>query len=583
MNLTLIRRRVFSIFFWAFTCSWLFAQSINEYRQQVASLMVDFRWEEALQVARTGLEQFPTDPDLLVAAGALSMKLGKTSESARLVGRALEQPQVNPTLLRILADLKLAGGDSGAAVALYEKALEAGNDQAFLRHQLARALFKRGREEEALENSARAVELDGHDPRYRRLYALLLDRSGRPDRAVQELKLARALAPEDARILLRLSDKERHLGHPGRAIEFLEMAHDADPENPLYPSLLAELYQELGVASEAENYRQTAARLESAFEFYMKALELVSEGRPSEAVPLLEKATAETPEFATGTLFLAHLYRKIGEPEKALELYNQILEHNPSSSRATQELAWLYVTRGDLDSAVSLLESSTQRQDNLHLLEGYRKQLAEDWDGAISEFMKVEPAYPLDTGVLLQLSFCLSSVGRAEDALRYLEKAYKVSPGDTEIENAARQVRFEHAIRMENQGRWADALPLLERLCLEEEKTEYLLHKAYVEQKLGRFKEAVEDYRSGLRLDPDASWARINLTVCLDALFLYHEATEQWQYLVAQDPQPKHIYGLGLSLVRYWKLKEGWSLVKQAAAAGHQPAERLLERKRRWR
>jgi len=581
MNLTLISRNLLSILCWVLVCSGLFAQSINEYRQQVASLMVDFRWEEALEVARTGLEQFPTDSDLLVAAGALSMKLGEFSESARFISRALEQPQVNPAILGILADLKLAGGESGAAVVLYEKALEAGNDQALLRYRLSKALLERGRENEALESSARAVELEAENPDYRRFYASLLDRNGQPDRAVQELKLARTLAPEDARILLRLSDKQRHLGHPGRALEFLEMAHGVDPENPLYPSLLAELYQELGVASEAEAAGKTAARLERAFELYMKALELVSDDRSSEAVPLLEEATAEAPEFATGTLFLAHLYRKVRQPEKALKLYNQILERNPSSSRATQELAWLYVTRGDLDSAVSILEASTHRQENLHLLEGYRKQLAEDWDGAISEFMKVEPAYPLDTAVLLQLSFCLSSVGRAEDALRYLEKAYTVSPGDKEIEDAARQVRFEHAIRMENQGRWSHALPLLERLCLEEEKAEYLLHKAYVEQKLGRFKKAVEDYQRGLRLDPDASWARVNLAVCLDALFLYHEATEQWQYLVTQDPQPRHTYGLGLSLIRYWRLKKGWSLVRQAAAEGHQPAERLLARQRR--
>lgn len=168
MNLTLIRLNVLTIFCWYLACSGLLAQSIHEYRQQVASLMVDFRWEEALQVARIGLEQFPADSDLLVAAGALSMKLGETSESARLISRALEQPRVNPTLLGILADLKLAGGDSGAAVALYEKALEAGNDQALLRYRLARALLERGREEEALESSARAVELEGQNPKYRR-------------------------------------------------------------------------------------------------------------------------------------------------------------------------------------------------------------------------------------------------------------------------------------------------------------------------------------------------------------------------------------------------------------------------------
>ena len=581
MNLTLIFARATLITFLLIASSWSFAQSIDEYRQQVASLMADFRWDEALRVASMGLEKSPTDSGLLVAAGALSMKIGKTSESARFVSRALEQPQTEPALLGVLGDLRLAGGDSASAVSLYKRALEGGSDQALLRYQLARALAKGGREEEALEQSARAVELDNRNPKYRRLYASLLDLTGQPAEAVLELKHARALAPQDARILLRLSDKQRHLGHPGRAIEFLEMAREVDPENPLYPSILAELYQELGVATEAETASRTAARLEGAFELYMEALELVSEGRPSEATPLLEQAANEAPEFMTGKLLLAHLYRKVGQTEKAVELYDQILERQPSSPHVAQELAWMYVTRGDLGSAVALLEAPSQRRDNLYLLEGYRKQLADDWEGAISEFMKVESAYPLDTSVLLQLSLSLSSVGRPEDALRYLEKAYSVNPGDAEIEKAARGVRFEHAIRLENQGRWEDALQLLDRLCLEEEKAEYLFHKAYAEQNLGRFRQAVEDYQNGLRLVPDAFWARINLAVCLDAIFLYHEATEQWKYLVSQDPQPQHLYGLGVSLIRYWRLKEGWSLVKQAAAGGHQPAERLLERRRR--
>lgn len=542
--------------------------------------MEDFRWEEALQVSRTGLERFPSDPDLLVAAAALSMKLGETSESARLVEQALEQPQVDEALLGVLADLKLVAGEVRAAVRLYERAIEKGGEQPFFRYQLAKALLKLGREQEALRNIARAVELDEQDPRYRRLHAALLDYSGQPDRAIQELRLARTAAPEDARILLRLSDKQRHLGHPGRAIEFLEMAHEVDPENPLYLALLSDLYRELGVIKEAEIAKSKAERLDAAFQSYVQALEMVSAGRPADAIPLLEKTLAGAPEFSTGKLLLAHLYRREGRIEESSELYDQLLGHHSSSARAAQELAWLYVTRGDLEAAVSMLESSNYRSDNLYLVEGYRKQLDEDWEGAISEFMKVESAYPLETRLLLQLSSSLSSLGRAEDALRYLEKAYAVNPGNAEIESAARQVRFEHAIRLENQGRWAEALPVLDRLCLEQESPDYLFHKAYVEQKLGLYKEAVNDYETGLRFDPKASWARINLAVCLDALFLYHEATEQWHYLVEQDPQPKHLYGLGVSLIRYWRLKEGWSLVRQAADSGHGPAKKLLERKR---
>jgi tetratricopeptide (TPR) repeat protein len=205
----------------------------------------------------------------------------------------------------------------------------------------------------------------------------------------------------------------------------------------------------------------------------------------------------------------------------------------------------------------------------------------DDWEGAMTEFRKAEVSYPLNPKILQQISLCLNSLGRSEEALAYLEKAHNVEPENTEIDRTARLVRFEYGLKLEKQGKWNEALSIFQDLKLEDpEEAKYFFHEAYCLQNLWKYKAAVELYIRGLRLDPQTAWGRINLATCLYALSRHDEAAQQWEILVAESASPEYIYNLGLARIRQWRLKEGWKLIGQAANAGFKPAQ-VLRRSRR--
>ncbi|UCF37641.1 MAG: tetratricopeptide repeat protein [Acidobacteriota bacterium] len=553
-------------------------QSSEEFQTQVARLMADFRWEEALQLAETGLDVYPSDTRLNLALAALYLQSGQTSRSLNTIQRAVSRNPSDPEILRLFGELQMAAGQWDSAERVLVRALRLGPNDGITYSRLAQIAAHFGDDAKAAELMSQAVERIPENADLRRFYSYLLDRLGKPDEAFTELKKGRTLDPKDARILLRLADKEKLAGHPNQAIEYLDLASGADPENPLFYQELAELYHQTGQLSEGEAMRVKAERLRLAFERYAETFSQVASGEVDEAVKGLELVWAENPEFLTGAIALADLYKRVGREPEALALYEEVLARDPNRDSIREYAAWLKADAGDIDSAIDLLYGAESVSPNAYLLRGYQLQLESDWDGALEQFQLASREYPLDPGILRQISLCLNSMGRVREALASLEKAHTARPGDPRVIEQARAVRFEYALGLENQGNWEEALKVLARLVLEEEKAEFLLHKAYCEQNLFQYEEAVRDYLSGLELHPEADWARINLTTSLYALGRYDDAARQWEFLVEKSDRPDYVYQLGLSRIRQWKLTEGWSLVRKAANRGWEPARQLLKR-----
>jgi tetratricopeptide (TPR) repeat protein len=556
------------------------AQSLDEYRVQVARLISDYQWTDALQTAERGLESFAGDPRLEVAAGALMIRVGRIEQGREVIEQAFRRGISDQELLRVVADLKLYLGEVGSAVRLLREIVEREPSRAANQHRLAWALFMSGQDEEALIHANMAVSQQPRDASYRRLYALVLERAGQSERAYAELKAALRMAPEDSKLLLQLSEKEELAEKWGNALEYLEMAVAVDPENPLFHRKLARIYAKLGVREQEQENLQRAERLEEAFEAYIQALNLAGDARYERAMEILEPVVARDDlEFPTGATFLAYLYRKAGDRDRALSLYQKLLAGDPAKQEVREQSAWLLIGKGELEAALELVELSRAESANQYLWEGYRKVLESDWEGALSDFRKVAVEYPLHPELLRQISLCLNSMGRVEEALSLLEKAYNVRPRDPDIARVSRDIRFDHAVGLQNQGAWENSLSILERLHLEDEdRADYLFYLAYSKQNLNRFAEAVKDYKKGLAINPGSSWARINLAYCHYYLNRHDEAAAQWEYLVRSSDEPEYVYNLGLSRIRQWKLQEGWDLVRKAAAADYGPAKKLLEK-----
>ncbi|MCH8016874.1 MAG: tetratricopeptide repeat protein, partial [Acidobacteria bacterium] len=505
---------------------------------------------------------------------------------------------------------QLKQGRFSSAVALFRESLRHSSENVEAHHRLAFSLLAQGQEELALEHSRRAVELNPLDPRFRRLYAFLLDTQGEEEKAYEQLKLAYRLAPRDSKLLFELSQRRRLAGHLFQALEYLELASEVDPENPLYHERLSDIYEQLGQTERAGEEAQRESDLRQAFEKYITAMSLAVTGKKVEAMGILEPVVQTHPEFVTGMMLLADLYQKMGWQSRAFDLYLKILEQDPFQASAREEGAWIQVQQGLLGSALQLLEESGVPTPNYTLIAAYQRMIQEDWAGALQYFRQVEAQNPLHPGLLQLISYCLNAQGEREEALRHLDKAEALRPGDPEIKLQMRGIKFEDALHLLSEKKWSAALEILQELMQEDVQANYLLRMAYCHQQLGDLHQAVQEYRAGLEAEPTATWARINFASTLYRLGEYQESANQWERVLPEsktpdtyyrlgltyshlgrfpeaeyafdkavglgDERPEVLYNLGLSRLRSKKLDEARDLIRRAAVAGYPPAREFL-------
>jgi tetratricopeptide (TPR) repeat protein len=515
-----------------------------------------------------------------------------------------------------VAEARLRQGRIASAVALLQQSLGEKSEDEALNHDLAFALFLKDDREAALQFARHAVELNPLDARHRRLYALLLDISGRKEESFQQLKRAQQLAPRDPRLWFELSEKHALAGRLDLALDSLKVASELDPENPLYHSELSRLWERLNRKVLALEEDKKARALYQAFEDYIQALTLKTQGRCAEAVRLLQPAVERHPDFITGILLLGEMYQKMGQEERALDLYIRVIERDPTQTTAREEAAWIQVQQGALEPALELLGKSPLGSPNQALVRAYRRQEKQDYAGALEQLRSLEPDHPLNPGLLHLISFCLSGLGEREAALHYLTKADKLSLGHPEIQQETRdlefQVKFDDAMRLFNQKNWKAALDRFKDLIEHDNaQASYFLYAAYCRQQLGDLPKAVDDYQAGLHLDPKATWARKNLAVSLYLLSRYQESAKQRERLLAisRSPEeyfqlglcyihlsrhqeaedafqaalregretPELLYNLGITRLRNGKQDDAWLMIRRSASAGYGPAVLLLK------
>ncbi len=585
-------------------------QSVGEFTQQASQLVLQHEWEKAISLLKAGLDQHAGQPELLLQLGSLLVRSGRFGEGETLLQEALEQQPGNSEALRNAGEAQLKQGRFSSAVALFRESLSHSSDNLEAHHRLAFSLLAQGQEELALEHARHAVELNPLDPRFRRLYAFLLDTQGEEETAYEQLKFAYRLAPRDSKLLFELSERRRLAGHLFQALEYLELATETDPENPLYHEKLSHLYEQLGQTERAREETKRENDLRQAFEKYITATSLAFKGKRAEAIGILEPVVQAHPEFVTGMMLLADLYQKLGQQSRAFDLYVKILEQDPFQASAREEGAWIQVQRGLLDSALQLLKESGVQTPNYILIAAYQRMIQEDWAGALQYFRQVETRNPLHPDLLQLISYCLNALGEKEEALRHLDKAEALRPGDPEIKLQKREIKFEDALDLLSQKKWRAALEILQELMKEDVQTDYLLRMAYCHQQLGDLRQAAQGYRAGLEAEPTATWARINFASTLYRLGEYQESASQWERILPEsktpdtyyrlglsyshlgrfpeaeyafdkavqlgDQRPEVLYNLGLSRLRSKKLDEARDLIRRAAVGGYPPAREFL-------
>lgn len=361
--------------------------------------------EEAIR-CYAGLQELePGEPRWPHLHATIVAGYGQAEEAAALWQRTLElAPDYVPARLR-LGDLQLKSNHQAAAAATYAEVLKRSPDNPYALLGLARLDLEAGRWEPARQRLEAVVAKTNYQLGYD-LIVTLYERLGQNDRATAIRASAKA------------SGAYR------------------DPDDPWLDELLADCY---------DPYRLS-----------LTAGTIARNGKPAEAVALLERAIAIAPEDVSARFQLGTLLVEQGNLAGAREQLERCTTLSPDFSDGWVQLSALQAKQGEAAAAERTLAEGLQRcpqSPGLHLMAARNLRQAGRLGESIAEFRTSIRLRPNEPDAYIELGNLFVSQGREAEAVDLFRRALDVEPGNP----AALGILTFHAITTGNENearRW---------------------------------------------------------------------------------------------------------------------------------
>jgi putative PEP-CTERM system TPR-repeat lipoprotein len=479
---------------WATAESWA-DRFIEAYSDRIEPLV--FKGEvlfEAgrLDAAHAAFEQVlavePAHPQANLRLAAMAVATGDRAQAEARYARVLEQHPEHLDTLLAKSRLATEADRGDEAQALLETAVAAHPGSLNARMSLARLSLTRGEGQNAVEALLDDADADfARDAAYMRMLVESHLAAGAPRLAADAARQLVALEPSSldayglyAEILTRLDDKVA-------LEETLKQMLTIDPEHVPTRLELARLQ----IAT--ERYEVAERLLTPVLEDldrppladFLYGLILTATDRAGQAVGPLKHAHRELPSERT-LLALANAEAQSGRVEdaigrtaewldahpddvevrvtraghlvqaervtEAIAEYERALALAPNHAVALNNLAWYALAqdpRRAMEYAQRALEVKPDSVEVAHTLVSAQVEAGE-WRDAELTLDRVLPLHPTDTGLMWLSARVLHQKGRAEEALRRLERILNADPPDAERERArALLVQIEDEIRAE--------------------------------------------------------------------------------------------------------------------------------------
>jgi len=370
--------------------------------------------------------------------------------------------------------------------------------------------------------SARVIELAGERfPEDRRVglwRAEVLLRQGRKEQSLAALDELLALGLTDIPERLRAASVLDGLGQTERAAGLLGDGEQTDATFASRAAYLAKAGEQAGLDALYQAIKSDAAEAQGgvakpaadAFDAALSddrrfLLGQIAEVLERDADALRWYSGIEEPQRRTeAKLRMAVLHERAGQLEQAIELLQSV---QTSDSEDGEALRNAFLLEGELLNRRGELEPSIEALNRgLQIFEGDRALLyaraltferLDRVEAAVADLQTLVDEDPEDADALNALGYTLADrTEQFERALGYIEKALALSPEQPAILDSMGWVLF-------RLGRLEEALPYLERAFAAQEDAEIAAHLAEVLAALGRTAEAKELWQKGAGLDPD--------------------------------------------------------------------------------
>ncbi len=265
--------------------------------------------------------------------------------------------------------------------------------------------------------------------------AVRLHQAGRLREAEQEYRRALGQNPRHGEALRLLGLLLCQAGKTDEGMRLLHKAVKAAKQNPnIHLSLAEVLTGQRKFRDAIASYRKAIGLVpDNSLAWGGLAFALLHSGRVIEAIKAFRKALSLDSSHADLHVGLGNALRQYGDLAGALEAYGQAVVLRPDYAEVYTNLGNVAIELGDLDQAVGHHRRAAELKPDLaqayHNLGG-TYHTARDYVKAEAAFSEALKRDPDNFDTLIALGAVLKELGRLEESLECLRRAYALRPGD---------------------------------------------------------------------------------------------------------------------------------------------------------
>lgn len=286
-------------------------------------------------------------------------------------------------------------------------------------------------------------------------------------RALEASERALALDPEQPRVWVTLALVHHGTGQSERALEDLGRAVDLQPNSDDAFRLLGDVLSDQGRDADAVAAYDRTIEIRPGYwrNHQSKGVFLFRKGRFTEAETAFRSVIRLQPDVAAGHSALGAVLQSVGELDGARESYEKALAIRPSTA-AYSNLGVILHWQGRYQDAIAAYQRASELRPRYPL---YHRNIGDAYM-RLGDTVKARASYgvsvslleeelrvnPKDTVTLTELAYCQAKLGHLAQARQRMEEA-------AAIDSNSGDVLFGQAVLAALAGRYADALPLVQR------------------------------------------------------------------------------------------------------------------------